>query len=89
MPKNKVYPRNYKREYELQKRRGDDKNKAIRNKARRKMVKLGLVKKGQDVDHRRALSKGGAATAVSNLRAVSPGKNRSFKRTSSGAIKGP
>jgi hypothetical protein len=86
MPKK--YPRNYKRELELQKKRGDDKNKALRMKARRKMVKLGLVKKGQDVDHKKPLSKGGAATAVSNLRAVSPSKNRSFKRTSKGAIKG-
>lgn len=86
MPKK--YPRNYKRELELQKKRGDDKNKALRMKARRKMVKLGLVKKGQDVDHKKPLSRGGAATDVSNLRAVSPSKNRSFKRTSKGAIKG-
>lgn len=88
MPKNKVYPRDYKRELMLQKRRGDDKNKAARMRARRKMVRLGLVKKGQDVDHKRPLSKGGAATNTSNLRATSPGKNRSFKRTSSGAVKG-
>lgn len=52
------------------------------------MIKKGMVKKGQDVDHKIPLSKGGGALDVKNLRAVSVSKNRSFPRTSSGAIKG-
>jgi 5-methylcytosine-specific restriction endonuclease McrA len=46
-----------------------------------------MVKKGQDVDHKVPLSKGGAETALSNLRALPPGKNRSFKRKSDGSVK--
>jgi hypothetical protein len=48
----------------------------------------GVVHKGdgKDVDHKKPLSKGGTTTR-SNLKAVPASKNRSFKRTSKGAIK--
>lgn len=86
MPSSPNYVRDYKQELKTQKQRGEDKHKNIRGKARRVMLKLGMVKKGQDVDHKKALSKGGAGTSVSNLRALPVSKNRSFKRTSTGAM---
>jgi 5-methylcytosine-specific restriction endonuclease McrA len=88
MPSSENYVRDYKQEHKTAKRRGDYANKLLRGKARRIMIKKGMVKKGQDVDHKIPLSKGGGALDVKNLRAVSVSKNRSFPRTSSGAIKG-
>ena len=81
--------RNYRQEYlnydgtpEVKKRR------AQRNKARRIMEREGLVHKGDglDIDHKKPLSKGGTTTR-SNLKAVPASANRSYKRTSKGAIK--
>ena len=82
-------PRNYKQEYEnydgtevIKKRR------AIRNAARAKMMKAGKVHKGdgKDVDHAKALSKGGANTP-GNLRVKSASANRSYPRNKDGSIK--
>jgi hypothetical protein len=81
--------RDYKQEYanydgtpEVKKKR------AQRNKARRMLEREGVVRKGdgKDVDHIAPLSKGGT-TSRSNLRAKPASANRSFKRTSTGAIK--
>ena len=64
------------------------KKRAQRNKARRMLEREGVVHKGdgKDVDHKKPLSKGGTTTR-SNLKAVPASKNRSYKRTSKGAIK--
>ena len=64
------------------------KKRAARNKARRMLEREGLVHKGdgKDVDHKKPLSKGGTTTR-SNLKAVPASANRSYKRTSKGAIK--
>jgi len=64
------------------------KKRAARNKARRMLEREGVVHKGDgmDVDHKKPLSKGGTTTR-SNLKAVPASKNRSYKRTSKGAIK--
>ena len=64
------------------------KKRAQRNKARRMLEREGVVHKGdgKDVDHKKPLSKGGT-TARSNLTAKPASANRSFKRTSSGAMK--
>jgi hypothetical protein len=64
------------------------KKRAQRNKARRMLEREGVVHKGDgmDVDHKKPLSKGGTTTR-SNLKAVPASKNRSYKRTSKGAIK--
>lgn len=64
------------------------KKRAQRNKARRMLEREGVVQKGdgKDVDHKKPLSKGGTTTR-SNLRAVDASANRSYKRTSKGAIK--
>lgn len=64
------------------------KKRAQRTMARRRLMKAGKVAKGDgmDVDHITPLSKGGSS-ADSNLRVVPKAKNRSFPRTSTGAMK--
>lgn len=82
--------RNYRAEYDnYQGTAEQKKNRAARNRARREAERAGQVKKGdgKDVDHKRALSKGGSATAKSNRRITTASDNRSFPRTSSGAMK--
>lgn len=82
-------PRNYRQEYlnydgtEVIKKR-----RAIRNAARAKMMKAGKVHKGDglDVDHTKALSKGGTNTP-GNLRVKSASANRSYPRNKDGSIK--
>lgn len=91
MPSSKNYVRDLDQEYKTAKRRGEigtgsNSSNAKRHRLRRKMLKLGLVKPGQDVDHKRALSKGGANT-VKNARARSPSANRGFPRNSDGSMK--
>lgn len=55
--------------------------RAMRNAARDRMEKRGLVRKGdgKDVDHRRPLSRGGS-NDDSNLRVQSRAKNRGYRR---------
>ena len=64
------------------------KARAQSNKARRMLMREGLVHKGdgKDVDHKQPLSKGGTTTR-SNLRVKPKSANRSFKRNSDGSIK--
>lgn len=86
------YERDYAEEYALQKKRGEsgtghDAGSAVRHRARRKMLKLGLVKKADDVDHKTPLVKGGSETALSNLRDETVHKNRSFPRTKDAGMK--
>jgi 5-methylcytosine-specific restriction endonuclease McrA len=81
--------RNYKSEYEKYQGTPEQiRNRAKRNKARRELMQDGRVAKGDgmDVDHKTPLSKGGS-TSKTNLRVRSKSANRSFSRTSSGAIK--
>lgn len=56
-----------------------------RNRARAKLMKEGLVKKGdgKDVDHVVPLDRGGT-NSRSNLRVVSKSKNRGWRRGKSG-----
>ena len=77
-------PRPYKKEYEQEKERGEHPNRMERQRARRKLDKEGVSRKGKDVAHVKALSKGGSN--ADGIRLESPSKNRSFKRTSSGAM---
>jgi len=91
MPSSKDYERDYKQEYATAKDRGEvgtgsDSGNAKRHRLRRKMLKMGMVEPGQDVDHRKPLSKGGSNT-VRNAKATSPSENRSFKRKPDGSIK--
>jgi hypothetical protein len=77
-------PRPYKKEYEQQKERGELPNRMERQRARRKLDAEGVDRKGKDVAHIKALSKGGSNT--DGVRVESASKNRSFKRNSSGAL---
>lgn len=83
-------PRNYKREYELYQGTPEQiKNRAKRNAARAELAKEGKVHKGDgnDVDHRKPISKGGGNTR-GNLRVQSAHANRSFRRNKDNSIKG-
>lgn len=64
------------------------KKRVERNKARRMMMRLGKVHKGDgmDVDHIKPLSKGGANT-VSNMRIRTKSENSSFSRNSDNSLK--
>lgn len=87
MPYKNKADRNYRKEYDtyqgtpIQKKR-----RATRNAARALMAKGGAISSSLDVDHKIPLSKGGTNNKK-NLRAVPKKKNRSFKRTSTGAVK--
>ncbi len=74
-------PRPYKHEYQLQKERGEHESRMERQRARRKLDKEGVARKGKDVAHVKALSKGG--TNKDGVRLETPAKNRSFRRNSS------
>ena len=79
--------RDYDRQYkEYDGKPSVKKDRAARNAARAKLKAKGVDVTGKDVDHKRALSKGGS-NDVANLRAVSASKNRSFSRKSNGAMK--
>lgn len=80
---NKKRP--YKKEYAQQKERGEHDNRMERQKARRSLDKKGVNRKGKDVAHVKALSKGGSNS--DGIRLESPSKNRSFKRKSDGSMK--
>ena len=70
-------PRPYKKEYQQQKERGEHPNRMERQRARRKIDKTKgkSYRKGKDVSHNKALSKGGSNKDGVKLEA--PSKNRS------------
>lgn len=91
MPSSANYKRDYAQEYQTQKRRGESgtgstSGNAKRHKLRRLALKKKRVAKGQDVDHVKPLSKGGANT-LGNARSTTPSKNRSFPRKADGSMK--
>lgn len=92
MPSSPNYVRNYKQENATAKKRGEmggsDSSNAKRLRLRRKAIKKGMVRRGdgKDLDHKKALSKGGANT-ISNARVVSPSDNRSYPRNPDGSMK--
>jgi|TARA_Y100000310_G_scaffold100686_1_gene98532 hypothetical protein len=67
-------PRPYKKEYQQQKARGEHKNRMERQRARRDYDKRGVNRKGKDIHHNKALSKGGSNKDGTRLQ--SPSKNR-------------
>tara|TARA_R100001224_G_C3974359_1_gene133611 strand:- start:300 stop:560 length:261 start_codon:yes stop_codon:yes gene_type:complete len=67
-------PRPYKREYELQKKRGEHANRMERQRARRKLDKEGVDRTGKDISHNKPLRNGG--TNADGYRLMSPSKNR-------------
>ena len=78
-------PRNFKQEYKTQVERGEHENRMERQRARRKLDAKGVDRKGKDVAHVKALSKGGSN--ATGIKLESPSKNRSFKRKSDGSMK--
>lgn len=78
-------PRDYKQEYKTQVDRGEHENRMERQRARRKLDAKGVNRKGKDVAHVKALSKGGSN--ATGIKLESPSKNRSFKRNSDGSMK--
>ncbi len=84
---NKKRP--YKKEYEEYQGKPEQiKKRAARNAARAELMKDGKVHKGdgQDVDHIKPLSKGGASSKK-NLRVKPAGDNRSFSRNADHTVK--
>lgn len=78
-------PRPYKKEYAQQKARGELPDRMERQRARREFDKKGIDRDGKDIAHKKALSKGGSNSDGVTLQ--TPSRNRSFSRTSSGALK--
>ena len=94
MPSSENYVRDYKQEAKTAKARGEqgvghNSGNAIRNRARYSAIKKGMIPAGskKDIDHKKALSMGGAGTDEKNLRAVSASANRSFPRNKDGSMK--
>jgi hypothetical protein len=87
-------PRPYKKEYQQQKARGEHSDRMERQRARRKVDKNGVDRnkngkadrrEGKDIAHKKPLSKGGTNKDGYTIQSVR--RNRSFRRTSSGAVK--
>lgn len=77
---NKKTGRNYSYDKEYQKSDKQVSNRSKRNAARKRALKSGAAKLGDntDVDHKRPLSKGGS-NAKSNTRVINRSKNRAKK----------
>jgi hypothetical protein len=90
MPSSPNYKRDYKQERKTDIANGGMADDRLRKKARRIMEKKGMVKPfdGKDVDHKTPVSKGGG-NGDGNLRVTTAAKNRSYPRTSKGAVKKP
>ena len=68
--------RDWKHEYALQLKRGDDNGQLERQKARRLYDKEGIKRTGKNIDHIKPIKSGGKTTA-GNLRLRSPKANKS------------
>lgn len=80
--------RNYAKEVAYESTPKQKHERALRNKARRELIREGKVHvgDGMDVDHIVPLSKGGKEIA-SNYRVVTDNVNRSFSRSKDGKLK--
>jgi len=78
MPSSTGYTRNYKQEMKTATTRGEDKGRALRNKARRAAISTGKATKGdgKEIDHKKPLRSGGSGS-LSNTRVRSKSANRS------------
>ena len=93
MPSSPGYKRDYHQEYLTARKRGEDgtghnSGSAERDRLRRLALKRGMVKKGEDLAHVKALSAKGPNT-LANARAETPHDNRSYARNSDGSLKDP
>jgi 5-methylcytosine-specific restriction endonuclease McrA len=74
--------RDYDREYATYHAKPEQKkNRAMRNAARQKMLKIGRVSKGdtKEVNHKKPIRDGGS-NAPANLEITSRGKNRAWRK---------
>jgi hypothetical protein len=86
MPLKNKADRDYKQDYEAQKKRTHEHERRMeRQRARRKLDAEGVSRDGMDVAHVKALSKGGSNKTGIKLQV--PSKNRAFARTSTGKMK--
>ena len=88
MPSSKNYVRDIPQEKKTAKARGDIERDNERKRARRLMVKEGLVKAndGKEINHKVALSEGGS-NSRKNLEVTTAKKNRSYPRNPDGSMK--
>ena len=77
--------RDWKKEYTTQVQRKEHPDRMERQRARRKLDAEGVARKGKDVAHVKALSKGGSN--ADGVKLQSPAKNGSFKRKADGSMK--
>ena len=73
-------PRPYKREYQKQKERGEHESRMERQRARRAYDKKGITRKGKDVSHKKALSKGGKNKDGTRLESPKKNRSRNYKK---------
>lgn len=88
MPYKDMSDRNYKKEWQNEKKRGKAalKTKLARQNARRMYDREGIDREGMDIDHKVPASKGGT-NAKSNLRLRTPSQNRSFDRNGDHSVR--
>lgn len=77
--------RDYKQDYQTQVARGEHEDRMERQRARRAMDAKGISRKGKDVAHKKALSKGGSNADGVVLQP--PSVNRSFPRKPDGSMR--
>lgn len=76
MPRKKPTPASvWKHEYQMQKKRGENKDQLERQRARRAYDKRGIDRAGKDIDHIKPLREGGRSTS-GNLRLRNPSANQ-------------
>jgi hypothetical protein len=80
-------PRPYAKEYQQQKARDENPERAERQRARRALDAKGVNRKGKDISHVKALSRGGSNADGITLQ--TPSENRSFKRTAKKSVANP
>lgn len=78
-------PRPYAKEYKQQLARGEADERLERQRARTALDKKGIDRKGKDISHVKALSRGGSNSDGVTLQ--SPSENRSFRRTAKKSVR--
>jgi hypothetical protein len=73
--------RDWKKEYQLQLKRGDDKGQIERQRARRQYDKKGIDREGVDIDHVKPIRKGGLSVG-GNMRLRDRSANRKDNKRS-------
>lgn len=77
----------YKKEWEWQKKTGENKKNTVRARARRLYDKLGIDRKGKHIDHVKKVEHGGEST-LSNTRLREPKANQADNLHKKGERKG-